>query len=264
MPRYARMWSDSRIYHVMLRGNNRENIFIDDADKNRIIDTLRDKKAEGEYYLFAYCVMDNHIHLVIKEGTDSLPRSIKRIAASYAYYFNKKYRRIGHVFQDRYRSENIEDDRYLLAVIRYVHQNPLKAGIGSIEKYKWSSYKEYVNRKSGMVETDGILEMFSEDKEKAIKEFARFSHDTAVEVFIDIGEEKEIDETNVNEYINKFLKEKGVELKGLSQVTNRKIREELIQLLLAKSNLSRRGIAAILELNREMVRRASVSREPSP
>jgi REP element-mobilizing transposase RayT len=76
--------------------------------------------------------MDNHIHLVIKEGKDPIARIMKRIGTSYVYYFNKKYRRTGHVFQDRFRSENVKDDSYLLSVIRYVHQNPIKPGIGTI------------------------------------------------------------------------------------------------------------------------------------
>ena len=127
----------------MLRGNNRERIFIDEEDKIRIIDTLeKTKKAEG-YFLYAYCVMDNHIHLIIKEGKDPIARIVKRIAASYSYYFNKKYKRIGHVFQERYKSESIEGESYLLSAIRYVHQNPIKPGIGTIEGYKWSSYRDY-------------------------------------------------------------------------------------------------------------------------
>ena len=76
--------------------------------------------------------MDNHIHPIIKEGKDPVARTVKRIAASYSYYFNKKYKRIGHVFQERFRSENIEEESYLFSAIRYVHQNPLKPGIGTI------------------------------------------------------------------------------------------------------------------------------------
>jgi putative transposase len=120
----------------MLRGNNREKIFRDEEDKARMIDTLGDKKKAEEYFLYAYCVMDNHIHLIIKEGKDPIASIVKRIATSYSYYFNKKYKRIGHVFQERFKSENIEDESYLLAAIRYVHQNPVKPGIGTVDGYK--------------------------------------------------------------------------------------------------------------------------------
>lgn len=132
MPRQARILNEKNVYHVMLRGNNREKIFIDNEDKQRIIETIRLKKKDREFFLYAYCVMDNHIHLVIREGEDSLSRIVKRIGVSYAYYFNKKYNRIGHVFQGRFKSENIEDDKYLLCAIRYVHRNPVKAGLGSL------------------------------------------------------------------------------------------------------------------------------------
>ncbi len=73
--------------------------------------------------------MDNHVHIVIKEQKDTISRIMKRIGASYAHYYNKKYKRVGHVFQDRYKGETIEDEKYLLAVIRYIHNSPKKAGI---------------------------------------------------------------------------------------------------------------------------------------
>lgn len=263
MPRYARILSNSQVYHVMLRGNNREDIFIDDDDKTRIIDTLREKKQAGEFYLYAYCVMDNHIHLVIKEGTDSLSRIIKRIGTSYAYYFNKKYMRIGHVFQDRFRSEIVDDDKYLLSLIRYVHQNPLKPGIGIIEGYRWSSYREYSGQKADLVETDEILSMFSSDEKKAIEEFIRFNHETTEELFLDVEEEKEIDQTNVKEHIDVFLKMYKIEMYQLRDRSKKDLMEELIRLLTKKSNLSGRGIAIELGLSRETVRRI-VSKEPSP
>ena len=103
MPRHARILNEKNVYHVMLRGNNRGKIFIDNEDKQRIIETIRLKKKDREFFIYAYCVLDNHIHLVIREGEDSLSRIVKRIATSYAYYFNKKYNRMGHVFQDRFR-----------------------------------------------------------------------------------------------------------------------------------------------------------------
>jgi len=262
IPRRARILSESQIYHVMLRGNNKEAIFIDDHDKNRIIDTLMDKKSGGAYYLYSYCVMDNHLHLVIKEGENNLSKALRRIATSYAHYFNKKYKRVGHVFQDRYRSECVEDDRYLLAVIRYVHQNPWKAAIGTIEEYKWSSFKAYMQNIQGMREVSEILAMISNDKTHAVKEFYRFNHENIDEQFIDIGLDKEINEGNITEYINKYLIEKNISMDGLQFRNNRGIRNELIRILLEKSDLSKRSIANVLGINRETVR--VLSKEPSP
>lgn len=263
MPRHARILGEKQVYHIMLRGNNRENIFIDDEDKTKILDILGEKKREGTYNLYAYCVMDNHIHLVVKEGKDPIARIIKRIGTSYAHYFNKKYKRIGHVFQDRFKSEIIGDDSYLLAVIRYIHQNPLKPGLGTIRGYNWSSYKEYINKRSALVDSEEILDIFSKNKERAVTEFSRFNHEKTAEEFLDIGEEKEINQENVQEFIAGFLKIKNIEIMDLSDPTHKPLREELIKELLKRSSLSKRGIAVELGLSREMVRRTSVSEEPS-
>lgn len=264
MPRYARIKSQTQIYHIMLRGNNRENLFIDEEDKRKIIDLLRDKKKAEEYFLYAYCVMDNHIHLIVKEGKDPIAKIVKRIAASYSYYFNKKYKRIGHVFQERFKSEAIEDESYLLAAIRYVHQNPIKPGIGTVDGYKWSSYRDYIGEGINITDTRVILGIFSNCHEKALVEFVRFNHEFTEGDFLDVCEEKEIDQINVTEYINRYLAEKGMEINDLRNITNKSLKKDLVKLLTEKSNLSLRGIAAILGINREMVRKLAVSRDLSP
>lgn len=264
MPRHARKLSESKIYHVILRGNNRQHIFIDHEDKERIISTIGIKKEEDRYQIYAYCVLDNHIHMVVKEGKDNLSRVIKRIATSYAFYFNQKYKRSGHVFQDRYKSENIENEKYLLEVIRYIHQNPMKAGIGVTESYKWSSYQEYLLKEPGIVKTDEILGIFSSDREKAVWEFIKFNQDKTEEFYIDVPEEKTTEEGEIKWIIEGYLREKRVKKKDLGGQGNRPLREELIKILQEKTGLSLRKIAEELGLNREMVRRAAVSREPSP
>ena len=129
----------------MLRGNERKDIFIDNEDKEKLIKIILHKKADETFKLYAYCIMDNHLHLIVKEQKETISQIIKKIAISYAYYFNNKYKRVGHLFQDRYKSETIEDEPYLLSVIRYIHNNPEKAGITKKEKYKWSSYSNYMD-----------------------------------------------------------------------------------------------------------------------
>ncbi|SDD78590.1 hypothetical protein SPACI_042220 [Sporomusa acidovorans DSM 3132] len=119
----------------MIRGNERRDIFLDDEDKLTFIDFLYSKKSDEGCLLYAYCLMDNHVHLVIKEGGSGIAKLMKRIGTSYVKYFNQKYQRVGHLFQDRYKSENIENNTYFLTVIRYVHQNPEKAGIAGKEAY---------------------------------------------------------------------------------------------------------------------------------
>lgn len=264
MPRNARIKSQTQVYHVMLRGNNRGKIFVDEEDKSRIIHILGEKKKAEEYLLYAYCVMDNHIHLIIKEGQDPIASIVKRIATSYSHYFNKKYKRIGHVFQERFKSENIEDESYLLAAIRYVHQNPIKPGIGTVDGYKWSSYRDYIGMGGILTDRGEILGILSNSNEKALVEFIRFNHEFTEETFLDVCEEKEINQFNVTEYINRYFGEKGMEINDLRSLENKSLREELIKLLMEKSNLSLRGIATTLGLNREMVRKGIVSRDLSP
>lgn len=262
MPRKARLLSRSQVYHIMLRGNDRQKIFIDEEDKNKIIEILSEKKKNDAFYIYAFCIMDNHIHLIIKEGCDGLSRTMKRIATSYAFYYNKKYRRIGHVFQGRYKSENIEDDSYLLSAIRYTHQNPLKAGLSSINEYKWSSYGEYISGKSKITESNEVLDMLSEDINTAIKAFVLFTHENNNYLLIDVADHGEKDEKTAEQYINSYLSERNISLEDLKHA-DRQVSHELIRLLLEKTNLSRRNIALILGLNREFVRRAAVSKEPS-
>ena len=132
MSRQARQQSNSNFYHIMLRGINRQNIFEDDDDRRRFIDTAFRFSEETQAKIHAWCLMSNHVHLLIY--SEIIPDMfIKKLSCSYVPYFNKKYDRIGHLFQDRYKSETITDESYLLGVVRYIHRNPQKAGISSME-----------------------------------------------------------------------------------------------------------------------------------
>ena len=129
MPRQARRKSKSGIYHIMLRGINQQQIFEDSEDFEKILQILKDCKAVSEYKLFAYCLMGNHIHLLVQEDKEPIEQVMKRIATRFVYWYNIKYQRVGHLFQDRFKSEPVEDDTYFLTVLRYIHQNPMKAGL---------------------------------------------------------------------------------------------------------------------------------------
>lgn len=144
MSRSARVHAESGLYHVMLRGINHQQIFVDEEDNLTFLQILKDYKAVCGYKLLAYCLMGNHVHLLMKEGSESLEKTFKRIGAKYVYWYNAKYQRIGHLFQDRFKSEVVETEQYLCSVIRYIHQNPIKAGIcKKPEEYLYSSFSEY-------------------------------------------------------------------------------------------------------------------------
>ena len=155
MPRNARSKSESGIYHIMLRGINRKSIFEDREDCERFLATLERYKKICGYEIFAYCLMVNHIHILLKVGDEDVDLIMKRLAGSFVFWYNNKYERVGHLFQDRFRSEPVEDDTYFLTVLRYIHQNPVKAGIvDKPEKYIWSSYNEYINLKNELTDIE--------------------------------------------------------------------------------------------------------------
>src|SRR5690606_35772421 len=115
-----------------------------------------------------------HIHLLIREVDDSVSEAIKRIASTYVRWYNKKYERCGHLFQERFKSEPINNEFSLLRVIRYIHQNPLKAGMTKyIMEYKWTSYHEYISKKV-IVDIDIILDILSTNRDKAIEIYVDF------------------------------------------------------------------------------------------
>jgi len=128
VPRTARTKSKSKIYHIMIRGINQQNIFSGDEDYEKFIAIFSKYHKKSEYEIYAYCLMGNHAHLLIKEGKEALSHAMKRIGTSYVSWYNWQYNRKGHLFQDRYKSEPVEDDVYFLTVLRYIHQNPSKDG----------------------------------------------------------------------------------------------------------------------------------------
>jgi REP element-mobilizing transposase RayT len=176
--------SKTGIYHVIMRGINRQNIFEDDEDYERFIETLRSYKAISEYEVYAYCLMGNHFHLLLKVGKENLELVIKRIAGSYVYWYNLKYRRSGHLFQDRYKSEAVEDDSYLLTVIRYIHQNPIKAGLCKcISDYEYSSYGDYVAGDSRLVDLGFALSIADKDS------FIKFNNENKTDRCMDVSDD---------------------------------------------------------------------------
>ena len=183
MSRHARQKSESGIYHIMLRGINQQVIFEDEEDNARFIETLKAYKAISGYKLFAYCLMGNHLHLLLKTEKEDLASIFKRIAGSYVYWYNWKYRRSGHLFQDRYKSEPIEDDAYFLTVLRYIHQNPVKIGI-KIDSYKFSSYTDYVNRDESLIDIDFALAMMS------MEQFVAFNNEKNADSCLDFNEKE--------------------------------------------------------------------------
>ena len=153
MPRKSRQQSPTGVYHVMLRGINHNDIFLSDIDRRKFLKILNSVVAptNGQEeplppycHIHAYCLMDNHVHLLISEGSDDIGTVMKRIGVAYVNYFNKQHERMGPLFQDRFRSEPVCNTKYFVQLLRYIHFNPIEAHIAqSLDEWRWSSWSEY-------------------------------------------------------------------------------------------------------------------------
>lgn len=211
MPRKARVISKTGIYHIVLRGINQQQIFYEEDDYNKFLQLLKDNKDICVYKLFAYCLMGNHIHLLLKEEKETIGQIIKRIGTNFVYWYNIKYQRIGHLFQDRFKSEPIEDKEHLLSALRYIHQNPIKAGIcKNISEYKYSSYLKYV-KADKFIDYDFIYQYISDEY------FEEYHNQLTNEKYLDI--EDNIRKRLTDEQVEKFLI-KQIKIKSIIEFQN--------------------------------------------
>ena len=140
MPRMARKFSNTKVYHIIFRGNDKQDIFFDQNDYKKFLKELTKAKEKYKFDLYAYCLMTNHIHLVVYDKNENLSKAMQRLILTYSIYFGKKYEKVGHLMQERFLSKNVETKEYLIRLCRYIHLNPVKAKIAKVNTYKWSSY----------------------------------------------------------------------------------------------------------------------------
>lgn len=163
-----RLCFEGAIYHVTARGDNRESTFLDGEDYKKYLALLERNKAQLQFKLHAYALMPNHIHLLLEPGTTAtVSRIMQGLTIAYTKWFNARHRRVGHVFQGRFRSRLIERDVYLLVASRYVHRNPVRAKlVRQPADYVWSSYRAYVNTQGdsgGFVDQGLVLALVGQD-----------------------------------------------------------------------------------------------------
>ena len=184
MSRQARKNSLLSINYVILCGINRQIIFEEDEDYLQFINILKFYKKRCDFKLYAYCLMNNHIHLLLEHTTMELEIIMKKIEVKFVRWYNKKYQRVGHLFQDRYKSEPVNDMRYFLTVFRYIHQNPIHAGLEStMGTYPWSSYQDYVTQDTSFMDIAKALELFS-DGEECINYLCSDTDETCMEDYV--------------------------------------------------------------------------------
>ena len=177
-----RLLSSSGIYHVVCRGINKQCIFEDEEDYEKYLSILRKYQPICGYEIIAYCLMSNHIHLLIKPGEIPLPRIFQRISPSFVYWYNKKYQRVGSLFQSRFKSRPVNSIEQLMVVTRYIHRNPVRASICSHPgRYKYSSFRDYFA--NDLISSKLILSEMSK------KEFFEFNCVEIDDFCLDIEEE---------------------------------------------------------------------------
>ncbi len=178
MARALRIEFKSALYHITARGNEGRNIFKDSEDYEMLLKIFREAETKYGLILRCYSLMPNHYHLVMETPDANLTKGMHFIQTSYTIYFNRKYRRIGHLFQGRYKALLVDKDNYLLELSRYVHLNPLRANlVERLEDYEWSSYLDYIGlRDSKLVETETVLKQFSAQGVNARKKYREFCY----------------------------------------------------------------------------------------
>ena len=222
MPRSPRSYIKTSYFHVITQGINKDYIFENSDDIKHYIKTMYKLSQEQEVKILSYCIMNNHAHiLVYVENLKQLSKYMQRLNTNYGKYFNKKYNRIGYVFRDRYKSEGIYSEKHLYNCMKYIYDNPVKAGIcATAEEYPYSNYRKI---------------------DKIINE---------TYIFLDVEEDNE---KLCQSIIKNFLIENNIELESLKREKAKLT--ELIKILKNEANISLREIAKNMNLNRETVRR---------
>ena len=253
MTRPARQISPSGLYHIMFRGMSRCHIFEESEDFEKLLALISLTKAELQYKLLGFCLLDNHAHLIIQEeNPGDITMAMRKVLGPYANWFNRKYFRSGALLANRYRSECIIDERYLFALIRYVHQNPLVAGIAKeLKEYKWSSYKEYVSQQEVYADISYVLDLFSPDRKAAVETFIEF-HKVDTNFSHSLMDKPKKTKNDIQHEIQSILN--GKELCDLGGLPRQERNDILV--MMKKHGLSIRQIERMTGISRGIVARA--------
>lgn len=244
MPRNARNIREGGYRHVIIRGIGKQILFEDENDNRCFIRLIEKYSKETGVSVCAYCLMDNHVHLLLHDIATDTALFMKKLGVSYSSHFNVKYERVGHLFQDRYKSQNINDERAYLSVLRYILRNPEKAGICRTEEYRWSSYSSYGDINSFLDQTLTWELLGSKES------FAGFVGEENRDICMEY--ENRINDATAAELIENIL---GVKSGTALQQFERKERDRALRLL-KKGGLSIRKIERLTGINRGVIQKA--------
>jgi putative transposase len=189
MPRKPRIEFPGALYHVISRGNKKENIFFESAGKRRFLEKLLIYRNRYRFIVYAYALMENHIHLLVETGDVPLSKIMQGLLQSHTQWHNKKYRIVGHLFQGRYKAILCDKDAYLIALICYIHVNPVRAGLVEDPAYfPWSSHRAYLGlERSEIVDVAFALRQFSKNRSEAVRAYT-----DSVQEYLNRGKLKEL------------------------------------------------------------------------
>ena len=261
MPRQLRIKGEYNTYHITQRGNEKKDIFLSDEDRLRYLSILNNMKSKYDFIIEAYCLMNNHVHLLIYDNGKDVSQIIKSINISYVYYFNSKYERVGHLFQERFGSEIIKDDKYLLAASAYIHNNPVRAGFVKYpQDYLWSSAKRYFGLSGnahGLVRMERIMSTISNNIKNAAGMYYEYVMKELIHEqirFIDFDSDEDFkykenikyisNALNAKKYLNGKLAESGITMEEMQ--SNKAFRNGIINHLRENSNMSLQEIGNVV------------------
>lgn len=211
MARRRRYHLPGGIYHVMLRGNDGQKIFFNDGDRCKMCLLIQEGVERFSHRIFGFCFMSNHVHLVIQVEQINLSRIIQNLSFRYTRYINWKMGRIGHLFQGRFKSILVDGNRYAKELIRYIHLNPVRAGMVTLpEQYKWSSHNTYLKASElPWVTSEYLMAMFGDGSNIAIPNFQNFVHaGLGIEEELDFKQGRDEGILGDDDFV-KMVKEKG-------------------------------------------------------
>jgi len=233
MARPLRIDYPGALLHIFFRGNRKEDIFIDSSDREQFLKFLLKTKTRYQVKIYAYCLMNNHAHFLTESGAIHIGRFMQELLTNYVQYFNRKWKRVGHLTQGRYKSILVDKDAYLLTLVKYIHRNPVKDNLcKSPEEYPWSSHLEYIGKRKPIVDKGIILSYFD-----SIKDYKNFIDEEGVEM-PEIERYKRYrfygDEKFINNALEKIAQQKRVEGPSRREIAFKDL-EKFIQMKFSRS-----------------------------
>ena len=253
MPRKPRIMSSTGIYHIILRSVNQHIIFEEDSDYQKFLYIMSDSKVKYDITIYAYCLMDNHVHILIYSPPEKLSIFFQSLETKFARWYNNKYLRTGHLFQDRFHSTTIESDRAFLSALIYIHNNPVKANACRFQsEYRWSSFNAYYGGQNTFIDSSFACRIAG-SKDSLLRFFAREGDCSDDEIFVNDHRQSQyfyIDEIALEVFKSITKLSSTSELAYVNKVT----RNEYIRAL-RKEGLTIKQVARLMDISETTIKR---------